>query len=196
MHWTLKTPPTVEPVDLSTAKRQCRIEDDVSLEDALVQGYLQAARSWVEGYTGRPLARQTWQASLEGFPARLWLPMAAPLVSITHVKYYDTANLLTTLSVSVYTTAAFSEPACLSLVDGQAWPALWDRDDAVQLEYVVGPDDPALVEPALLQAILLLVGHWYANRETVVVGTVTAEIAFAVEALCAPHRLFLRPPQW
>ncbi|KPX09496.1 hypothetical protein ALO75_200090 [Pseudomonas syringae pv. coryli] len=33
------------------------------------------------------------------------------------------------------------------------------------------------------QAVLLLVGHWYANREAVVIGTITAEVPLAVERL-------------
>ncbi len=39
-------------------------------------------------------------------------------------------------------------------------------------------------------AMLLLIGHWYANRESVVVGTITSELPMAVEALIAPYRHF------
>jgi hypothetical protein len=35
---------------------------------------------------------------------------------------------------------------------------------------------------------LLLIGHWYANRETVVIGAASAEVPFAVEALCGQFR--------
>lgn len=38
------------------------------------------------------------------------------------------------------------------------------------------------------QGVLLLVGHWYANREAVVVGTITAELPLATRALWLPHR--------
>ncbi len=197
MNYTLKTAPTVEPVDLALAKVQCRIEPDVVDEDGVLAAYIAAARSWVEDYTGRPLMTQTWQMSLPDFPTRVWLPYAAPLASITHVKYYDTTNTLTTLSSSVYTTAAFSEPACLTLVDGQVWPSVYVRDDAVQIEYVVGVSDVASVPPKLVQAVQMLVGHWYANREAVSVNGANAmEIPFAAEALCAHHRLRVKEPQW
>lgn len=41
----------------------------------------------------------------------------------------------------------------------------------------------------LEQAQLLLIGHWYENREAVVVGSSVADLPFAVEALAGPYRL-------
>jgi len=196
LHYTLKTPPAIEPVDLALAKVQCRIEPDVVDEDGVLSAYIAAARAWVEAYTGRGLMTQTWQVSLYDFPSRVWLPYAAPLASVVAVRYYDTANTLQTLSSSVYTTAAFSEPACLTLVDGQTWPSVYVRDDAVQIEYTVGVSDVANVPPALVQAVQMLVGHWYVNREDVVTGTISTQIPMAAEALCAHHRLRVREPQW
>jgi hypothetical protein len=39
-------------------------------------------------------------------------------------------------------------------------------------------------------AILLMIGHWYANREAVVVGTITSELPMAVDRLLWGHRLY------
>ncbi len=59
------------------------------------------------------------------------------------------------------------------------------------------PNDPDTGEPIeaglvldadLTAAMLLLIGHWYENRESVVVGTITAELPMAVEALIGPYR--------
>lgn len=196
MNWTVKTPAGKDPVDIATAKRQCRIEDEVSTEDALVGVYLKAATAWVEDYTGRCLVSQTRQASMCGFPRRIYLPHGAPSAAIVSVKYYDTSNAQQTLSSSVYSLVQFSEPACLTLVDGQVWPSTFTRDDAVVVEYTAGASSPEDVPAALVQAVLLLVGHWYENREQAIAGTIISNIPFAVEALCAPHRLFLRQPEW
>lgn len=46
----------------------------------------------------------------------------------------------------------------------------------------VEPDEMALTKD-VEQAILLLVGHWYANREAVVVGAVPAQVQLGVERL-------------
>lgn len=195
-NWTLKTAATKDPVDIATAKRQCRIEDEVSADDALLRVYLKAATAWVESYTGRSLMSQTWQLSLEDFPEEVYLPHGAPNAAIVSVKYYDTSNALQTLSSSVYQLVSFSEPACLTLVDGQVWPATYDRDDAVIVEYTAGATSAETVPAPLQQAVLLLVGHWYEHREQSVAGTIISNIPMAAESLCAPYRLFLQPPEW
>ncbi|GAA3721151.1 hypothetical protein GCM10022421_32070 [Oceanisphaera sediminis] len=53
------------------------------------------------------------------------------------------------------------------------------------------PDPPgnALhLSKSIEQGALLLIGHWYENREAVVVGTITAALPMATLALWSPHR--------
>lgn len=38
------------------------------------------------------------------------------------------------------------------------------------------------------QGALLLIGSWYANRESVVIGTITSEVPMATKALWMPHK--------
>lgn len=45
-----------------------------------------------------------------------------------------------------------------------------------------GPEEMGLT-PDVEQAILLLVGHWYANREAVVTGTISTAVPLAVDRL-------------
>lgn len=52
-------------------------------------------------------------------------------------------------------------------------------------------DDSALVlDDDLTTAMLLLIGHWYANREAVVIGSITSDVPMAVDALISPYRHF------
>ena len=46
------------------------------------------------------------------------------------------------------------------------------------------------VQPVLRAAMLLLIGHWYAHRESVVVGTISGPVQDGVEALLFPYRVF------
>ncbi|MFT0866041.1 head-tail connector protein [Pseudomonas sp. CAM1A] len=41
---------------------------------------------------------------------------------------------------------------------------------------------------SIQQGALLLIGHWYASRETVVTGTIATELPMATKALWGPHR--------
>ena len=45
-----------------------------------------------------------------------------------------------------------------------------------------GPEEMGFT-PDVEQAVLLLVGHWYANREAVAVGTIATAMPLAVERL-------------
>lgn len=45
-----------------------------------------------------------------------------------------------------------------------------------------GPEQMGFT-PDVEQAVLLLVGHWYANREAVVVGTISSAVPLAVDRL-------------
>ncbi|WP_028698315.1 MULTISPECIES: head-tail connector protein [Pseudomonas putida group] len=52
--------------------------------------------------------------------------------------------------------------------------------------------DPAgnalIITKAIRQGALLLIGHWYANREAVATGTIATELPLATNALWLPHR--------
>jgi hypothetical protein len=48
--------------------------------------------------------------------------------------------------------------------------------------------------PAVTAAILIMAGHLYANRETVVTGTISTELPMSVQFLLAPHRVWAPEP--
>lgn len=45
-----------------------------------------------------------------------------------------------------------------------------------------------LLTPALRLAALLLIGHWYVNREAVVTGTIATTLPLAYDSLIHPYR--------
>jgi uncharacterized phiE125 gp8 family phage protein len=105
---------------------------------------------------------------LRGEPIRLPKP---PWQSTTSVKYYDTSGVLQTWSSSNYTTAGDKEPAEIWPAYGKVWPVARMMPAAVKVEYVCGYGAGFANVPALMQAaMLLLIGHWYMNREAVVPG--------------------------
>lgn len=87
------------------------------------------------------------------------------------------------------------DDALLNLYTGAAVRHVqkWTRRTLYETESSAGysedPDSILLTED-VKAAMLLLIGHWYANRETVIVGDTVAEVPFAVEALLQPYRIY------
>lgn len=176
----LITAPAEEPLTTAEAKLHLRV--DLATEDALIDRLIAAARQRVELELRRALITQTWDFFLDCWPRcrQIRLPMP-PLVSVTHVKYYDEANTLQTFALSNYEVAT-GTPGRVALKEEASWPTLERRPDAVQIRFVAGYGAAAAVPAAIKQAMLLLIGHWYKHREQVITGTI-AELPMAVEAL-------------
>ncbi|WP_145502061.1 head-tail connector protein [Yersinia similis] len=51
-------------------------------------------------------------------------------------------------------------------------------------------EDGLLYAEDIDTAILLLIGHWYTNREAVLVGTISKQLELTVESLLQPHRIY------
>lgn len=181
--------PVAKLLTIQEVKAQCRI--DGSDEDTLLLGLIDAATSYLDGYSGilgRALVNQTWQADFAGFGDEVRLPIGN-LVSVTSVTYYDASNAILTLSSLIY--AAFSDALgpYIALKPAQVWPSSYARPDAVRVTWVAGYGAAASDVPiAIRQAALLLVANWYDNRSAVSIGDTPTELPFAVSALLAPFR--------
>ena len=194
--WTRTVDPRIEPIALAEAKAQCRIERDVVDEDDLVIGYLRASRELCESITGRGFLTQTWKVVTDDWWSHvLRLPMAAPLQSVSSVKYYDTNGTLQTLSSSLYVVDTVSEPGVLSWAPNISLPALYDRRGVVEVTYVVGWTTPEDVPSSIRHAIKLLVAHFYQNREGVVVsvGGTAMLLPMGVDALLGTQSVHWSP---
>jgi uncharacterized phiE125 gp8 family phage protein len=178
----LLTPPESHPVSLADAKLHVRC--DAAEDDALLSGLITAATRWCEKRLDQQFMEAEWALVLDCFPRMcgrvIELPRG-PLVSVDAVKYYDAANDLQTLSDTKYDVDTSSRPGRIAPVYGESWPITRPRIGAVQIEFTAGHGDADDVPQTIKQAILLLVGHWYAHREAV--GTVTRSVEFAVDSL-------------
>ena len=187
--WTLVTPPAQEPVTLEEVKEHLRVGGDD--EDALVSGYLAAARAWAELYTGRAFVMQTWQAHFAGWPAdgAFELPMP-PLMSVTWVTYTTEAGALETLDAGAYRVVMSREPGVVLLAPGRSWPAeALDVGLPVAVQYVCGYGAPQDVPEGVKQAIRWLTGHMHENREAVIMGTAMPQkVPFSAHWVLDPHR--------
>lgn len=174
--------PASEPITLAEAKLHLRVDGDD--EDALIAEKLSAAIEFIESATGLALITQTFRATLDGFPLiapyKIELPRS-PAVSLTSVKYDDDDGVEQTYTgarLDINTVPARVFP---SRADG-TWPSIEGGPSAVRLLFVAG-GAAADVSPRAKAAILLMLGHFFENREATIAGTIIAELPLGLQTL-------------
>ena len=189
LYSNVTTGPALEPVDINDiAKLDLKVDN--TTEDGLIAILIQAARELAEQKTQKSFITQTRVMKMDYFQrsGTMLLPFG-PVQSIAHIKYYDSNNDIQTLSSTLYYTDFDSKIARVVIKD--YWPSTYDRPNAVAVTYVCGYGLTGVTVPApIRKAILLLVGHFYENRQNVIVSgspTGVVEIPFGAEVLLAPY---------
>lgn len=174
MSLRLITPATALPVSLVEAKSHLRV--DFTDDDTLIGMYIAAAAGHVDGkdgMLGRALVDSTWELVLDAFPCNeIKIPLP-PLISVTSIKYDDSAGNEQTIAASQYTVDNVREPGWV--LPATTWPATFAGVNSVRIRYRAGYLDtssPPITEvPADIKAgMLMMIGALYAQRETVVEG--------------------------
>lgn len=169
---TVITAPTEEPVSLPEIEGHLRITSDD--EKLVVTGYALAARQLAEMWSRRALITQTLEAALECWPNsdRIQLPRP-PLQAVSWVKYVDSSGVTQTMSAADYVVDTASEPGGVILGYGKSWPSATLRPGpSITVRYTAGYGTASQVPAIYKQAILLMIGHFYENREEVTPGNV------------------------
>ncbi|MCV6612440.1 MAG: head-tail connector protein [Amphritea sp.] len=180
---TTVDPAINEPVTLSEVRAQCRIDDDITAENGLLQSYITAAREYCEQQTGRHFAEKTLRYS--GVFDNDGIELCPGLTEVLYVEYLDPQGATKQLSAGSYYIDRVSLVG--SVLPLRGWPAvLANHPHPVTVEFECGGQDcPTPVK----QAILLLVAHWYSNREAGSFGGVSTEVAFSVSALLQSYKV-------
>jgi uncharacterized phiE125 gp8 family phage protein len=186
---SLITGPTMEPVSLAEAKAHCRITE--ADEDGVIAGYILAARNHVETETRRALLTQTWELTLDAWPASIVLPRP-PAISITSISYVDAQGATQTLAADQYRLVKQDTGEWAIIPAYQVtWPTLRVDASVVTVRYACGYGTlPGSIPEELRQAMLLLVEHWFRNRGPVAIGTIANNLDRTVDSLLFPHRVF------
>lgn len=191
MRLTLTTPPAELPIDLASAKKHCRV--DHSDDDDLIEGLIGGVVSYLDGPSGvlgRAIMPQTWRLELEAWPGELSIPVE-PVRDVT-VTYVDSAGVTQTIDPASYDLVQWpSFAATWSFEADVVPPVLGDDRYPVTFNIEAGFASAEDVEPGLKTLMLMLVAHWYENREAVVVGTITGELPLAASTLLARYRRML-----
>ena len=159
---TLLEGPLLEPVTIAEARKQCELGTSTAHDDHL-ELLIQSAREQWEHDTDSCVITQVWSVTLDYFKGvEIELPKR-PIQEIADIQYYDQGNVLRPLDEAVF---SFNPAARkIHLNSQQSWPDVYDRWDAVTITFVCGVDTVEEVPAIQKQAIRLLIGHYFENRD-------------------------------
>lgn len=182
--------PTVTPVTVADAKTHLRIDDSDS--DSYISELIEVAAEAVTEMAGKALITQTWQIKTGQVVgrAKLYLPFA-PVQSITSIAYFDADDASQSADTADYALKGDDDRAWIEPVGMGQWPSMYDRTDALTVTYVAGYGaSPSNVPANLRQAVKMLVGHWYENREAANhTAAMVHEIPFGVREMVNLNRV-------
>lgn len=185
--------PSEPVVSLEEMKRHLKAADFSDDDDAIAE-YRDAAEKVAADYIGRALVAQTWDMYLEEFDTSIEIPLS-PLIEIDSVKYYDADNVLQESALSLYEVIGATGRARAKIVlnNNQSWPTVYDRAEPVVIRFRAGYVDltqsPAGEIPKpIIQAIKLITGSFYRDREDGVIGQSVAQIPWTAERLLNDYR--------
>ena len=183
----LKTGPATTAISLAEAKAFLRVDSDYDDDNAYITSLIGVATNVVEQFTRRRLITQTYNIYYDEFPPFMDLQVGN-VASVTHVKYYDTDNTLQTLDTSEYDVDIRVKPGRIYQAEDGNFPSTYERPNAVEVEFVVG-GTASDVPDAIKQAMYIVIGRYYENRQDVVMGTQVNELPLMVDHLLTTYRL-------
>ncbi|MBI1188309.1 MAG: hypothetical protein GC206_13425 [Alphaproteobacteria bacterium] len=196
--FALSSAPASEPVTLAEAKAHARIEH--SAEDAQISAWITVARVIVEKATNRALVAQTWTATLDRWPPAQALTETHEAADIgwpftsgfRRIALYPVP--VASIS-SLVVDGVTIEAANYALRGGEIWISGEVADSiaalggGIVITYSVSSAGDAAALATFKQAIMMLVAHFYENREAVAaIGVYQAIMPVGVDALLMPYR--------
>lgn len=164
--------PEGEVLTLADAKAHCRA-DDFTEDDAMIESYIEAAVDYVQSVCQTILLRTPFAATGSAFDLCF---RGYPSPSIISASYVDSLGVTVSLNASEY---EISNGRFVLLVSADVASATVNFTAGIAAGNI-----PA----KLVQAIRMMVAHWYRNHEAV--GSAQAAVPLGVRDTVALHRSF------
>ena len=183
------TPP---PPILTQAEVKAHLRVDHGDEDALIDALIATAQAHLSGpggWLGRSIGEQTLELRIARCAASVALPYP-PFRDVSSVTYLDPEEVEQTIAITDINVVSYLCRSVALWPKAGCWPGMASRPDALRIRYSTGylPADPEFAP--IRAAMLLLIGHWYANREAASDAQKVAPLPFGVEALLSPLRVW------
>lgn len=169
-------------VTLDEAKEHLRVTG--AAENNSITSAITSACDFIGESSGRVLASETWKIMCPAFSGTVKLPKS-PLIAITEIGYFDTSGTALTANLADFSTIIGDDWGYICPKSGKSWPASdTSRLDGASITFTTGY---TTLPESLRRAVLLMIGHYYVNREAV--GSAQIELPLAVESHVAAYRL-------
>ena len=193
--FSVVTAPTEYPVSLAEAKAHLRTGND---EDDLISSLIATAVDVCESGAHRAFVTQALSMVFASWPkSGEFTLLRPPLVSVDFIKYFKANGTLVTVDSGTYQVETTCAPGKIILAYNKTWPADELRPGyPISVQYVAGYGDAADVPARYKQAIKLLVGHWYENREATLVSQTSGSSSAAELPLAVRSLLTIKRGKW
>lgn len=183
MALVLLSPPALEPLSLAEAKDLLRVSDGA--EDALITRLIAAARSSVERAAGLALISQNWAWWCDGWVGSMAITLPLwPVLSLNSLAVFGEDDVGVVIDAAHYSGDLISRPARLVMRGSMPRPQPERTVNGLEVQFTAGFGNSADDVPKpLVQAISLLVAHWFEHR-----GDDGVEMPLSVRGLIEPWR--------
>lgn len=150
---------TSTPITLTEAKDHMYVT--IADDDTLIEAMINTATEQTQNYTGVQMVDATYIQALDRWEDVILL-LRNPVKSITSIKYYDTDDVLQTLTATDFILDTFSIPNRLIKDVDVTLPDLKDKPNPVEITFVAGYD---VIPESLKSYIKIITATFYESRE-------------------------------
>jgi uncharacterized phiE125 gp8 family phage protein len=186
---------------LEDIKDHLRIPIGETNEDTLLEGLRDVAQEYVENYTNRKLLTQKWSVYFDDWPNKDSFEIPYPPLQYlgsssgpsTALAYTNSTQNTVRWSSSNFAADSISEPGRLVRdYEVTAWPttATLHNNNPIAITFICGYTTTSNIPQSIKQAMLLIIGHLYEQREETIVGQPITRVPLAANSLLASYRNF------
>ena len=180
---------TTYAVTLDEAKAHLRIVNTHTDDDTYITELIKIAQALVETECSLSLTSQEFKAIGDHWPDDDVIDLGINTSTVDPlVKYYNAANVLTTLvkDTDYYVSNGIGISASMRLYPIDSWPTLYDKPDAIEITFLEGIRSTKIsYNPAVYllgkQCMYLIIGRFFEMRQDVVTGTMVSEMPLAAK---------------
>lgn len=188
---------SVAPTTLALTLQDCKRHLNVTSteDDALITTHIKAATNMLENRFNRCFVKQTRILKFDDFNDTKYMhtdkygrrriyPPRSPLSSVSSIARLTSTGGTSTLPTSDYVVSTGDKPGFVGESYNATWPDVYAQPNSVTVTYVAGHSTVSGGVPEhVKQAIRMIVAHWYRQREGVLIGSISKEIEYGIDAL-------------